>query len=58
MEKTDRELIREALADHPRHIFWDGRRVKGEPLTAKEAMKLQEEYLNQKKGRESNGKVV
>lgn len=48
MEKTPRELIREIMADHPRHIFYDGP-VRGKnPLTAREAMKLQEEYERKK----------
>ena len=40
MEKTDSELIREVLNDHPRHTFWDGCRRKSEPLTAREVFKM------------------
>ena len=40
MEKTDRELIREALSDHPRQVFWDGMRRVEKPMTARELFKM------------------
>lgn len=52
---TDREIIREILKDHPGHnIFWDGKRTEGRPLSAKEAMHLQEQYKQEKKERANN----
>lgn len=39
-DESDRELIREALKDHPRHIFWDGKERNPQPLTAREVYKL------------------
>ena len=39
-EKTDRELIREIINDHPVHIFWDGKKRNSNPLTASEVFKL------------------